>query len=849
LSDDALRDPHLPVLIVTGSKRDGASLVLDAQGYEKILGTSGDCHLRVEGGNVDVRHARVMWDERGVVLSDDGSSTGTYVNGERIGSDHPLEDGDRICLGPPGSRNSVKLLVRVPPEITEAQTIGFTAPALDLAAVHDAPIVLDPIPAPTMPEPPPPPPPRPKAAPVPEPVADEPILLDEPSFVPPADEVFFIDEAPVAPTKKLPTAADEPIVPTVRLPPRPEPLPEPPPIPLVRVEPPPSPRTVAPPPPLPTLRDEPRVAAAPPPLPSISERPRPKPDYAPELPSIAPAPPAIVMDDETGAGDDAPAVPDEAPFKRLRKKREAPPPKAPSGPPSKIVLFGGGAVVVLALVAGGVWMMSGRSGPSPAPGKEGPVEDAGPPGSIRITSLEPEVALPGNTVELVATNVPAQGVKLSVGGVVATIDQNENGRLRFKVPKLPVVVEGQSVPVVVTVGANSSKAADLFLGRLPLVSEASPRSGVPGDVVTVKGRGFDTAPGGNQVSFGEDPALVLAATSSELKVVVPAPRSALNRVDAPVIVKRGASTSGDTVVFNITRPSEGVYKLKFFGSAVEGDTTGEHAFVGTEVGPLLLLTGKGASASVGERATEVAKTLNGLVGTTPKFEVRGFAVNVAGRPEPVVTVTPIDATGYTKPLDPAMSRTMVGLPVIASYWTALLQDAFVLLAKGERPSRVIELSPRGKVMMDLFSEAERQLGRGNGIPTRLVSPPTWTIAKAFREMALVLPTRGGAVAAAAVVGRWRGELQEPGSPPRPLSLELRLEGNALAGTMTTNAGGINLNAPLRDVSYANGVLSFTLLGGTVPRKVQGKVNGAQLEGTIQGAGGAPAGRVSLRYLE
>jgi hypothetical protein len=92
-------------------------------------------------------------------------------------------------------------------------------------------------------------------------------------------------------------------------------------------------------------------------------------------------------------------------------------------------------------------------------------------------------------------------------------------------------------------------------------------------------------------------------------------------------------------------------------------------------------------------------------------------------------------------------------------------------------------------------------------------------------------------------------MQEPGSPPRPLALELRLDGNKLVGTMTTNAGGIALNAPLRDVSYANGVLSFTLLGGTAPRKVQGKVNGAQLEGTIQGAAGAPAGRVSLRYLE
>ena len=62
-------------------------------------------------------------------------------------------------------------------------------------------------------------------------------------------------------------------------------------------------------------------------------------------------------------------------------------------------------------------------------------------------------------------------------------------------------------------------------------------------------------------------------------------------------------------------------------------------------------------------------------------------------------------------------------------------------------------------------------------------------------------------------------------------------------------GGIVMNTPLRDITYANGVLSFTLAGGQAPRKVQGRVNGAQLEGTIQAAAGAPAGRISLRYLE
>ncbi|HET9315957.1 MAG TPA: FHA domain-containing protein [Vicinamibacteria bacterium] len=812
---------------MTGSALDGTALVLESPGIEKLLGTAGDCHLRVDAGNVDHHHARVIWDDRGVFLSDEGSSTGTYVNGERIGADHPLEDGDRVCLGPPGSRNTVKILVRVPAEVAEAQTISFVPPA------DDDPVVL--APAVTMPEPEEP------IAFVPEP--------EEIGFQPPPDEVFVIDEAP--PT--LPPPPTQRDAQTIRRPPEPAPPPRPaappppPPPPLPRIEtPPPLPRVaVTPPAPPPAAHAPTPVAATPPPLPSIAERPRPRPDYAPELPSIGgdrePSEPIIF--------DEAQASP-EARLKRLGRKRAPAAVKPPSGSSSKVVLLAGVGLVVLLLVGGGVWFMRGKSAAPAAPGGGRAADDGGPPGAMRITALEPDVALPGNPIVLVGSNLPAQGLTVTVSGVPANIDENAGGRVRFRVPKLPVVVEGQSVPVVVKSGTAASKPFDLYLGRLPLVTEVQPRSGVPGDRVVVKGRGFDESIRGNQVSFGDDMALVLSASATELAVVAPAPRSSLNRVDAAVVVKRGDSTSGDTVVFNITRPSQGTYKLKFFGAAVEGDTSGEHAFVATEVGPLLLLTGRGTSASVGERATAVSGALNGLVGQDPRFEVRGFAVGVAGKADPVVTVAPSDAGGYAKPLDPAMSGgASAAPPAIASYWAALLQDAFVLFGKGERPSRVVELSPRGKVLMDIFSESERKIGSGRGVPVSLTSPPTWTVAKAFREMALVLPTRGGAIASASVAGRWQGTMQEAGSPTRPLSLDLRLEGSTLVGTMSTRMGGVAMNTPLRDITYANGLLSFTLAGGQAPRKVQGRVNGTQLEGTIQGAGGAPAGRVSLRYLE
>ena len=63
------------------------------------------------------------------------------------------------------------------------------------------------------------------------------------------------------------------------------------------------------------------------------------------------------------------------------------------------------------------------------------------------------------------------------------------------------------------------------------------------------------------------------------------------------------------------------------------------------------------------------------------------------------------------------------------------------------------------------------------------------------------------------------------------------------------AGG-KLVRLFEDLAMPEASISFVRPpGGQAPRRVQGKVNGTQLEGTIQGAGGDPAGRVSLRYLE
>jgi len=68
-----------------------------------LVGRADDADLRIADGCVSRKHARLSAarSERGpeVMVSDLGSSNGTYVNGQRIDSDQPLAVGDLIEIG------------------------------------------------------------------------------------------------------------------------------------------------------------------------------------------------------------------------------------------------------------------------------------------------------------------------------------------------------------------------------------------------------------------------------------------------------------------------------------------------------------------------------------------------------------------------------------------------------------------------------------------------------------------------------------------------------------------------------------------------------------------------------
>src|SRR5689334_12189627 len=63
------------------------------------IGRGRDADIRIQGDGISRQHARIHVSPAGVVLEDLGSTNGSFVNGERVVDQCPLNDGDKIQLG------------------------------------------------------------------------------------------------------------------------------------------------------------------------------------------------------------------------------------------------------------------------------------------------------------------------------------------------------------------------------------------------------------------------------------------------------------------------------------------------------------------------------------------------------------------------------------------------------------------------------------------------------------------------------------------------------------------------------------------------------------------------------
>jgi len=852
----------VPTLVVTGGPLDGTTYAIDTTSREVVIGSAPDCLIRIQLGNVEPHHARLMLGAVGLVLSDAGSGSGTFVNGEKVEREHLLQSGDRVCLGPPGSKGSAKMLVLLP---------GATAAAAPHAPPAAGPRLVGG-----------------EASPV--------FLSDDHSPITIDPDAVSISEEPVI----VHSAAEEPAGPPSPPPPPPPPPPAPPAPPVARASPPPAP-TPPPPPP------RPPAAAGPTPAPARPAAARaPEPDYQTELPSIPverprePAPPPArttsrpapkPLPRRGGGGRSLPILPvlgaiagavvlGGAAFWLLRPGaptlHSVDPTRAEAGgtvtltgdgfasqPGENTVLFGdkGGAVTgasatQLTAVVPAELAASGPVDVAVAVETKGGRSRTVTLGVYRpakILALEPDVALPGQAV-LIRGQSLAGPASVTIGGAKAQVVEAKGDDLRVAVPSLPLP-EGATAPVVVTVGSETTKPVDLMIGRLPLVLEIAPRAGPIGERVVVKGRGFDASRAGNTVTFAGQPALVLAASPTELTVIAPAPAGGEGQPELPVVVTAGGRASTSPVSFNIARLSASAYVPRFFAAPVTEYPTEDLAFVSTELAPLLLFGGKADSPSTAERAVKLSATLNTLAAnaaTKPvAFEFRERpqpGVGVVGDVNLLLFATAEDAAAYSRPWETGRKASRrVSATALATHWAAVLQDYFGLFLYRQRPLKVLALSPRGAVLTEIFAEAARRSPGGMGVPTTVVLPTTTSMAAALKQMALVVSGEA-ARAGVAVVGQWEGTLEDPDSGSRRFRVRLRADGPRLAGSLTTWQGTIEVASPVRNVAFERGTLRFVANLQGAPHTFTGLLEADTVSGTVERPGRAPA-RFTLKFVE
>lgn len=194
-------------LKVVGGSRAG--MVIPITGSQFMIGRAEDCQLKPRSELISRYHCALLTETSYVAVRDLGSKNGVYVNGERIGVEQELKNGDRLAIGPlefeiviaaaePVATDPVaELVARVvaSDSITPVQAAP-AAPAKPAAAAPATPVQ----PAPAAPV---------QAAPAAPaaPVQPAPAAPAQPA---PATPAAPVQPAPAAPVQPAPTAPVQP---------------------------------------------------------------------------------------------------------------------------------------------------------------------------------------------------------------------------------------------------------------------------------------------------------------------------------------------------------------------------------------------------------------------------------------------------------------------------------------------------------------------------------------------------------------------------------------------------------------------------------------------------------------
>lgn len=94
--------PEQPSVVVVGGNLDGYDVKL-TPGLTLIVGSGRLANLRLDHPEIELAHIKIIWDDLGISMIDNGSRKGTWVNGEPVET-AGLIDGDTIEFVAPGSK-------------------------------------------------------------------------------------------------------------------------------------------------------------------------------------------------------------------------------------------------------------------------------------------------------------------------------------------------------------------------------------------------------------------------------------------------------------------------------------------------------------------------------------------------------------------------------------------------------------------------------------------------------------------------------------------------------------------------------------------------------------------------
>ena len=343
----------------------------------------------------------------------------------------------------------------------------------------------------------------------------------------------------------------------------------------------------------------------------------------------------------------------------------------------------------------------------------------------RVTGVAPGSRCPATRWWSTGANLDAAGAAVRIGGFAAELSEAGPTRCGSRCPtsrwSTARAWRWRSAWAARRRGRGPSSS-----GRLPLVTGIPPQSGEAGTTVTISGLRLPVRRRTRiRVTFGARDALVLAATDREVKAVRP---RAAGSCASQQALPRGGRGRGDAVRAAVISPPPGP---RATCSARVSSPCPPPAAIARATrwwapssAPCSLLTGRG-----GRRLPRRTRDARGRGPERPHAGgERAAPVRIEA---PAAPRSPPgacrhrhrdrggcgDALPRLRPAPPARGSRA---PALARYWAALLHDYVGLFGQRQRPNRIVEMTPRARVLLDLYADAERR-GGSSGVATRLVA--------------------------------------------------------------------------------------------------------------------------------